>query len=222
MKQKLIPRYKTGSAGVLQEGNKLYVKKVPLSEVLSVNLNDRNIYLEELGKAIPMKEAFEKYPNALVYMDINTGELAKNSDMGKYGYYEVEDIKNSNTINDYIKIPLNILNHLVQSYTNRTKTVKGHLKNGEFGKAGYSHLGYGIDELTVPITSLLMKVAPSYATPIKDIIITGINRLGRSLFNDPKYTAVYGHTYFNDDLSMDVNSVAKEHLSFTIDNPKGD
>lgn len=123
MKQKLIPRYKTGSAGVLQEGNKLYVKKVPLSEVLSVNLNDRNIYLEELGKAIPMKEAFEKYPNALVYMDINTGELAKNSDMEKYGYYEVEDIKNKSIVNTIMNINRKEFTKLIEKITPREYTA---------------------------------------------------------------------------------------------------
>lgn len=217
---KLIPK---GQNGMKQEAQKnpIQVKRVQLKDVKAVDLG--NIYLEDLDTTVPIKEAFEKYPETLVYMDINTGKPAKNSDMEKYGYKVIEDSEDSlNKFYDYLKIPKNVLDHLVQSYKNRFKTVSENLKNGEIGKALYSNLGYHVDEMTTPFTSVLMKYIPSYITPIKDSIITAVNRAGRSIFDDPEYTAVLGQTYTNDDLPYDVTQVAKEHLDYSINNPKGD
>lgn len=88
--------------------------------------------------------------------------------------------------------------------------VSEELAQGNYGKAAFSTLGTTLDLATIPGTAIGLKVAPSYAMPLKDIPITSFNRLGRYIFGDENYTAIDGRHYSNNDYSEGVNRVAKE------------
>ena len=48
--------------------------------------------------------------------------------------------------------------------------------------------------------------------PIKDIIVSGYNRLGRKITGDENYTPIKGRVYTNEDFNKGFNDISNELL----------